>query len=105
LIRQRARRKRNAGIGLAADARAELLSKVREGVRDLARKRKGGEVTADDAQEWLIANGHAESALGNAAGAIFRDGHFQCTGKAIKSKRTEAQARRVMVWRLKVGPR
>jgi len=64
----------NKGIALAADNKGELVTRGRDIALRIAATR--GEVTADDVQYELAKEGVSVKALGNAAGAIFRDRRF-----------------------------
>jgi hypothetical protein len=96
-----AARLRDRGIELATGAKGKnaLLTYAREGAREIALTRLSREVTADDVQAWLMSKGFEESALGNAAGAVFKQPELWEYVRAEKSKRTTAQARRISVWR------
>ena len=85
------------GIALAAENNAPLLLKAREIARRIALE--CGEVTADDVQERLMMLGHRSDALGNAAGSIFKSREWQYTGRTVNSKRINAHARLIRVWR------
>jgi hypothetical protein len=99
--KDRALKARDAGMDLAAQKHAALLEKVRVALVALAQSRQDRCVTADDAQRWLIANGHSPSELGNAAGSLFRGGDWEFTGRWTKSCRVSRHANQIRVWRLK----
>ena len=81
------------GLQLASEAHREALEYARESAYILALKQ--GEVTSDD----VIVSDEISAALGNAAGAIFREKHWRCVGFR-KSCRPSAHARIIRVWRL-----
>ncbi len=88
----------NKGIALAADNKGELVTRGREIALRIAATR--GEVTADDVQYELAKEGVSVKALGNAAGAIFRDRRFKFTGRMAKSTRIHAHGNQLRVWEL-----
>ena len=88
----------NKGIALAADNKGELVTRGRNIALRIAELR--GEVTADDVQYELAKEGVSVKALGNAAGAIFRDRRFKFTGRMAKSTRIHAHGNLLRVWEL-----
>jgi hypothetical protein len=88
----------NKGIALAADNKGELVTRGRNIALRIAATR--GEVTADDVQYELAKEGVSVKALGNAAGAIFRDRRFKFTGRMAKSTRIHAHGNLLRVWEL-----
>ena len=94
---------RDMGIATAADSRNDLINKVREFLRTLARSRDNRCVTADDAYKFLAIRDGELQRLGNAAGALFRTGEWEFTGCWTPSTRVSNHARMVRVWRLKDG--
>jgi len=88
----------NKGIALAADNKGELVTRGRDIALRIAATR--GEVTADDVQYELAKEGVSVKALGNAAGAIFRDRRFKFTGRMAKSTRIHAHGNLLRVWEL-----
>ncbi len=88
----------NKGIALAADNKGELVTRGRNIALRIAATR--GEVTADDVQYELAKEGVSVKALGNAAGAIFRDRRFRFTGRMAKSTRIHAHGNLLRVWEL-----
>lgn len=89
---------RDRGIALAADNKGELVTRGRNIALRIAATR--GEVTADDVQYELAKEGVSVKALGNAAGAIFRDRRFKFTGRMAKSTRIHAHGNLLRVWEL-----
>lgn len=87
----------DAGILAAAESNPVILAVAREIARRIAIER--GEVTADDVQERLMVLGYHRDALGNAAGSLFRGREWQYTDRTVKSKRIQAHARLLRVWR------
>lgn len=57
--------------------------------------RRDGKVTSDDLHRIMAKPPHP-----NCFGAIFHDKRFTWTGEYVKSKRREAHAREIRVWRL-----
>jgi hypothetical protein len=57
--------------------------------------RRYGPVTSDDVHDVMVKPPHP-----NAYGAIFKDKRFTWTGEWVQSKRPEAHARMIRVWRL-----
>jgi len=88
----------NKGIALAADNKGELVTRGRNIALRIAATR--GEVTADDVQYELAKEGVSVKALGNAAGAIFRDRRLRWTGRMAKSTRIHAHGNLLRVWEL-----
>lgn len=93
---------RDEGMAQAAACRNPLVDKVRRHLRHLAAERADRLVTADDAYKFLEAIGESESALGAAAGSIFRSPEWEATGCWTPSTRVSNHARPVRVWRLKL---
>lgn len=92
-------RQRDAGMERAAKNKAHLLDLAREAATHIARRT--GEVNMDDvyaALEFYCGN-YGE--LGNAAGAVFKGGQFEFTGRWVKSQRTTNHGRFIRVWKLK----
>lgn len=89
------------GMELAATSRAELLERVRQALVDIALTRPSREVTADDAQAWLIAQGYTPGDLGNAAGSLFPRDDWLFTGCWKPSSRVSNHAHQNRIWRLK----
>lgn len=58
-----------------------------------------GTVTADDVARYLSVNGFPP--LGNACGALFRNGEFEPTGERRKSTRASRHCNEIRVWRRK----
>jgi hypothetical protein len=87
---------KEAGMARAADKRPAELEYARTIAKQIARVR--GEVTADDVQAVLQAEGIE---LKNAAGSIFRDPAFEWTGRFHLSTRKESHRNRLLTWRLK----
>ncbi len=85
------------GIGIAADNNPGILAIAKRVAVEIARER--GEVNADDVQERLMLLGHHRDALGNAAGSVFRGREWQFTGRTVNSRRIQAHARLLRVWR------
>lgn len=90
-----------AGMGLALASRLTLVEDVRVRVRAIALSRPDRTATADDVDTALAAIRSTHSELGNAAGSIFRDGRWLCTGEWRSSTRLSNHARPIRVWRLK----
>lgn len=88
------------GMERAAKNRAELLAEVQLAMRVLARTRSGRTATADDAQRYLIGQGLNSTALGNAAGSIFKPEFWECIG-FVKSERVSRAGGINRIWRLR----
>lgn len=88
---------KNRGMEAAADQKPRSLRMAREYLRELALKR--GEVTADDAAEYVDRMGLTP--LGNAAGSLFREPHWEFTGEWVPSRRTSNHAHRNRCYRLR----
>lgn len=84
------------GMNRAANNRPVELEYARNVAKQLARAK--GEITADQVQEILIAQGIE---LKNAAGSIFKDPAFEFAGRYEKSARVKAHSNLLRVWRLK----
>ena len=93
---------RDAGLSLAASHKPVTLAIARMAARLVAGGRPDRTVTADDVVGWLALNGF-EYELGPLAGAIFRTGEFEDTGRRLKSSRVSNHSREIRVWRLKNG--
>ena len=92
---------RDQGISVAVATRAELVAVIRAELKQIAARRMSKLATADDVHEILIALKMRHSDLGNAAGALFRDGHWLFTGEWKQSMRSPNHARAIRVWKLK----
>lgn len=90
---------KTAGIDQAASNHGSLLAYARTVAREIALRRADHTCTADDVALALEERGISCRALGNAAGALFRDG-WQWTGRFEKSARVHAHANLLRVWRL-----
>jgi hypothetical protein len=90
-----------AGMGLALSRRLNLVEDVRVRVRAIALSRADRTATADDVDTALAAIRRTHMELGNAAGSIFRDGRWLCTGEWRSSTRLSNHARPIRVWQLK----
>jgi len=89
------------GMGLAADAKKELLADCRAAVVAAALRRADRTATADDSARYLISVGLPADALGNAAGSLFRGDDWEWTGRLQNSERESNHAHSNKVWRLK----
>lgn len=89
------------GIASAENHRKDLLTLGRSYLRQAALGRVDRTATADDAARGFINDGLPCDVLGNAAGALFRGGEWEFTGRMEKSKRITNHAHRNMVWRYK----
>jgi hypothetical protein len=98
---KRGETRKEQGMKISADSRAELLSLVRAALRNIARTRPSRTATADDATEWLIAYGYDPNSLGNGAGSLFRGDDWVFTGVWVKSRKVTNHAHQNRVWRLK----
>lgn len=87
------------GIASAENHRKDLLILGRSYIRQAALGRGDKTATADDAARGFINDGLPCDVLGNAAGALFRGGEWEFTGRMEKSKRITNHAHRNMVWR------
>jgi hypothetical protein len=92
---------KEAGLSTAAKCRDPLLTLARDAVRNVALSRPDRLATADDAYAVLGDMGKDASALGNAAGSLFRGQEWESTGKWAASRRKSSHARMVRVWRLR----
>ena len=90
--------KRDAGMKLAADKKADLLALARVVARDYARKH--GEVHADNVGRILKAE-HGVDSLGAAAGSLFKGQEWVFTGRRCESARATNHGRELKVWRLR----
>lgn len=93
---------KESGIARAASGASDVLDEVRTELRRIARIRESREVTADDATLYLIA-AHGGMSLGNAAGALFRNGDWEFTGRWQASAKETNHAHENRIWRLKPG--
>ena len=90
----------------AREVREEALRIAREGARLAALRSRDRIATADDAIEYLKAEGHVSRELGSASGLIFRDGKWGRWGspEMVQSSRPSNHGRRIQVWRLLYQP-
>src|ERR1700687_4211801 len=80
-------RRRSDGMGAAAVARKHVLRLARQACVEAALARANRTATADDAQRWLINQGHSSDYLGNAAGSLFKDKNsWEFTGRWLPSQ-------------------
>lgn len=86
---------RDAGIAQAAANRAVILSHARAVARELATN--NGETNADEVATELELQGIDSTALGNAAGAIFRGNGWKFVGYK-KSVRLSRHANKIGIW-------
>jgi hypothetical protein len=98
--RERSRRAKEEGMGLAADSRHELLEAAREAMIRLALTRFNREADADDISSWLIDEGIHPSRLGPATPSVFRDGNWIWTGRWRKSARVSNHSSDLRIWKL-----
>jgi hypothetical protein len=89
------------GIDRACRFRGDLLADVRVRVEALALGRADRTASANDIAIALADLERTPADLGNAAGAIFRDGRWYFTGEWIASARDSNHLRPVRVWKLK----
>jgi hypothetical protein len=92
---------RDEGIATAVASRSELVALLRAELQQIAARRQSKLATADDVHEVLVALKMRHSDLGNAAGALFRDGNWLFTGEWKQSMRSPNHARAIRVWQLK----
>lgn len=92
-----AQRRRNAGMAAAENGREWLLAQAQRCARHAAQVY--GTVHADDVAIWMANRGMDYSALGNAAGSVFRG--MEWTGQVVRSERPSTHGRIIRVWRLK----
>jgi hypothetical protein len=90
---------KRAGVAAAENHRKDLLVLGRYYIRQAALSRADKTATADDAARGFLKAGLPCDVLGNAAGALFRGGEWEFTGRMEKSKRITNHAHRNMVWR------
>ncbi len=81
-------------------AHQELLDLLRSALITIARSRPDRTATADDAQACLLGHGHSPSALGNAAGSLFRSAEWVLVGYR-PSERVSRHGNRIGIWQLK----
>lgn len=93
-------RRRDDGRDLAAKRRREVLELAREIARAIALGRPDRSCTADEVQRQLRERGYPASALGNAAGSLFRGREWELAGYAPSARVTRhAGLNRVWVYR------
>jgi hypothetical protein len=92
-----AQARRNAGMAAAENGREWLLAQAQRCAREAAETY--GEVHADDVAMHMSARGLDYSALGNAAGSVFKG--MEWTGRVVRSERPSTHGRIIRVWRLK----
>ncbi len=88
------------GMERSANFKTDLLRLGRKFCESAAYKRINLTATADDATKGFHSIGMPASALGNAAGSLFKERHWIFTGEYRKSKRISNHAHRIMVWKL-----
>ena len=88
---------KEAGLSLAEAARTSTMAYARALARRFALECTASrEITIDDVQ--ILLGGRS---LGNAAGAVFRNGEWEFSGRWMKSARKGNHHRMIRVWRLK----
>ena len=92
-----AQARRNAGMAGAENGREWLLAQAQQCARQACSA--FGEVTSDDVASFMSARGLDYSALGNAAGSVFKG--MEWTGRIVRSERPSTHGRIIRVWRLK----
>ncbi len=92
-----AERHRDAGIGVAAENRSEILHRAKIIAREIALSRASRECDSDDVARRLTKG--ERKALGNAAGAIFRGDDWRFV-RYKTCERINAHARTIRVWKL-----
>ena len=90
--------RKEEGLAQAGVSRKQLLEVARLYAVRIARRQ--GHVTSDDVFAEMMRDGLDSSALGNAAGSVFR-GLFVFTGEWKKSGRVSNHARMNRIWRLR----
>src|ERR1039457_7013170 len=90
---------KDKGMALAAEQRLKSLRMAREYLYELAQKQEF--VTADDAQAYI--ERERLSPLGNVAGSLFKEKHWEFTGEWEPSTRSTNHAHLNRVYRLRVG--
>lgn len=91
-------RAKQEGMARAADNRAVLLEMARGFAHQHALLH--GTVTADDVARQMAVHGFSPSALGPAAGSLFKTSEWEWTGEYVKSIRVSNHSRMIRVWRL-----
>jgi len=97
----KAERLRDRGIAQASSSRTDLLAEAKHIAVALSWSRN--EITSDDVAREMARRGLNYSALGPAAGAIFRRG-WEWTGRIVNSHRVANHAAALKVWRRKETP-
>lgn len=78
--------------------RLEVLRYAREAARRAAVRDPDRFVTIDDVQARLLRSGHGPSALGHAAGSVFRTPLWWATPFRLRSSRPRSRGREVVIW-------
>jgi hypothetical protein len=92
-------RRKEQGLAQAELTRKQLLEIARLFAIQIARR--NGSVTSDDVFYEMLREGYDPTALGPAAGSVFRGKEWVFTGEWKKSQRLTNHASDLRVWRLK----
>jgi len=90
-------RLKHEGMHRAAHAKSALLEMARDRARRIAQEQ--GEVTMDDVMQRLVHEGIDPTALGPAAGSVFKNAEWEFTGRFVKSARITNHSRLLRVWK------
>lgn len=94
-----AERLKAVGQAKAAENKKSLLAYARKVAKGLASD--GRAISADDVQRALSEKGISVSALGNAAGSLFRESCWEWTKEFVKSARPHSHANLLRLWKLR----
>ena len=94
-----AKRRKEDGMKIAANANEDGLLIARNIAVQIALKHPNQECDADKVMQMLW-DRYGISSIGNAAGSIFREAHWEFTGRMVQTTKKTNHGRRVMVWRL-----
>jgi|SRR6266567_3192003 len=91
--------KKERGQAQASLSRKQLLELAKLAAVRIARRQ--GTVTSDDVFAEMLREGLDPTALGPAAGCVFRGAEFEFTGRWEKSQRVSNHASDLRVWQLR----
>ena len=94
-----AKRRKEDGMRVAANHNEDGLLIARNIAVQIALKHPNQECDADKVMQELW-DRYGISSIGNAAGSIFREAHWEFTGRMVQTTKKTNHGRRVMIWRL-----
>ena len=96
---EEARQRRDRGMAIAANHNEDGLLIARGVALEIANSDPNQECDSDRVMKVLW-DRYGISSIGNAAGSIFREAHWEFTGRMVQTTKKTNHGRRVMIWRL-----